>query len=788
MRRTTARICGLFLACQSLTAAELPDGAFARLGGSAFRHTDRPSALAYRPDGKHLASGGADGCVRIWDTIAGAEVTVLKVKDGHANILAYTPDGKHLAAHFSDEKVRLYDVDKDYKLTRAVAVKNLDSFTLTDDAKLLAAVTTGGQLLVVETATGLDRMEVPDGKAIAIAPDGTAVAASDGANAVAVLEIPSGKPLAKLAPANGDKSTVAGIAFSADSKRIAVAYEGALNRVRIYDVAKRELILTVDGEVPMAFCDGNRLALRQSGKLALYDLGTSKRVHLLGDKFSVLAVTPDGTKAATDNGAGFATARICLWNLKDGTEPYAESDAVVGLRGIVSTGVKGKYWIVDGNGISVWAPDQAPTLLSRQNKLIAFARSKSSFYISDGVRMRKVPMSDAGVSHTHELDLYPEGIRQLAVSADDTLIAAATAGEKPKLLIGTENLHKLKATHALPAPALSLAIHPEKKSVAVIGRDGFLRVWDPNGGDKGPELWKARVARSLRAQVAYSPDGSLLAVTSVVRVSVFDAETGAAMANFERQWEDGPYSTVAFSPDSRLLIAGTQGTLGSVVIWELATRGLVERFTGGRGSIAHLGLGDDGRTLSTIAADDTALLWDISGRRGKPAPTEKQLKAAWVQLGQTDAEIAWPALETMRAGGDAALPIVLTGILEAHLALKKLDRLVKELGSKDFSERENASKVLAGIGAPALPVLKVADEKASDAETRERAGRLIAKIVAAGEKLPDTGLVGEPLRLLRAVAVLEQIPGDGAKERLGEIKAFGGVPGAAAVKALKGRK
>ena len=138
------------------SAGELPEGAVAQLGGSAFRHPDRPSALAYRPDGKHLASGGADGCVRIWDTATGAEVTVLKVKDGHANALVYTPDGKYFVADFSvGGIIWIYDVAKDYKPLPSVTLQNLTSLTVTADAKYLAAAEVGGELHLIETATGL---------------------------------------------------------------------------------------------------------------------------------------------------------------------------------------------------------------------------------------------------------------------------------------------------------------------------------------------------------------------------------------------------------------------------------------------------------------------------------------------------------------------------------------------------------------------------------------------------------------------------------------------------------
>jgi WD40 repeat protein len=51
---------------------------------------------AWSPDGRHLATAGADGFVRVWDWRAGRVVTERRVASGHIAGLRYSGDGKHL--------------------------------------------------------------------------------------------------------------------------------------------------------------------------------------------------------------------------------------------------------------------------------------------------------------------------------------------------------------------------------------------------------------------------------------------------------------------------------------------------------------------------------------------------------------------------------------------------------------------------------------------------------------------------------------------------------------------
>ena len=106
--------------------------------------------------------------------------------------------------------------------------------------------------------------------------------------------------------------------------------------------------------------------------------------------------------------------------------------------------------------------------------------------------------------------------------------------------------------------------------------------------------------------VAFSPDGTLLAVSRGLSVELVDVASGDTLRVFSGH-ADG-VSGVAFSPDGALLATASDD--GTARLWDPTTGQHRTTFEGHAGWVSGVAFSPDGALLATASRDGTARLWD----------------------------------------------------------------------------------------------------------------------------------------------------------------------------------
>jgi WD40 repeat protein len=315
-----------------------------------------------------------------------------------------------------------------------------------------------------------------------------------------------------------------------------------------------------------------------------------------------------------------------------------------------------------------------------------------------------------------------------------------------------------------------VAVSPDGRKFATFGRKGLaVRDLGTNHGwvvldtyEERRKVPRCKLGERDPIPVRFSPCGRWLLVSDPhsglvlwdlrhkpVRVEQFEtAARGAKVA-------DG-----GFSPDGRYLAGAVRTTDGgtALCVWETASAEEVYRFSPSRG-VASGTFTPDGRCLVIAHTDTTIGVWDRAGVEARlcgPVPAGEE----WNWLSARDAKRARAAMWALVANPERALAVLGAALAPPDAAIT--NRLLAELGSDDFPVRESAQRALAALGVRAEAALLRAVTKSESPEVRLRAAALLNALGAT-----EARLMGDRLRAVRAVEVLEAIGSLQAKALLG---------------------
>ncbi|MCE9561379.1 MAG: hypothetical protein K8U57_04935 [Planctomycetes bacterium] len=583
-----------------------PEGAVARLGDTRLRHAARPLCVTFSPDSKRAYSGGEDGMLRVWNAANGEAVNTLLSPDGTLRQVRFTHDSR-LAVQFADSRVHFLDPESLKESSQFAAEFGTD-FACSADGRMIAHYAANGLLRVTELDTKLEKLELTVGSPFQFHPNNKTLAVADEKGVVTLFLLAGGKPL--LTFNNGGK--VSSLAFSPDGKRVACGV-GAV--VKVWDIADgktAKLITEVEesGRVG-SWLDNDRLSAGNAESAGVYHLGEKKWTGRARGIAGEWAVSPDGTKLAATGSNGL---RIRLWDLTTGMQLHAENDAFPEAA-LLAPAADGKtVFVLAGDAAFRWSISKTTATAAGKlpGKAVHATTGKDRLAVAtaEGVLVYDDfdPTKPLAAKPSRILSENATGCRAIAVSPDGKKIAYS--GEAARIVIADAATGK--TVRILPAQTIgiALAFSPTGDTLAVIGRDGFLRLSKAEAGET-EDLWKVRIQRGQRGTVAFSPDGKLIAASSSGVIKVANASDGTDTFSVGGLFDNGLIQQLAFSVDGRHLIAASEGMTGGVRVWEVSTQALVRRFDTGFGTVYRLGVFADNTRIVSAGSEEAITVWDM---------------------------------------------------------------------------------------------------------------------------------------------------------------------------------
>jgi WD40 repeat protein len=792
----------------------LPACCTLRFGTSRFRLGIPVSTLAVSADGKLAVAVNGNhmlGTVRVFDLVTGRALNSLGQYATEIEAAAISPDGRTLVTK-QDFSLRIRDAAtgkelRKIELQRANMFSRNEWVVFTPDGKALAVTSQGKVIHLIDFASGKTIREFSNDNpesdlgsgwesvlGIAFSPDGKLMASggfvNDRGNYFARLwDVQTGKEIRRFM--HGKTSYgIPSLAFSPDAKTLATrAHDG---RLRLFDVdtGKERKTFPTDGGGrrlgTVAFSPDGKTVAAAGDSIRLYDVATGEERLRIDRKQATGLQFTDGGKTLT----GAVLGAIYRWDTTTGKvlTPDAAGDSIVeqilvtvdGSR-VVTRGQDGDAHIWDaanGNHLralkAAWqrglalSPDGRFLVWPVVDTSVKFTDPQVPNMIHDGSRLRLYDISaDKFVDRfpsfkgdAHDLMFTGGGKKLVTVDHRDggVRIWNVETGKEERSFQAVPEAKKKQSHHVWRT-----ALAPDGKILAVgyspddDGRLGGLRdapflvrLWDMAGGQEKHTL---DGHRHYVLDMAFSPDGRLLATAGEDRTFVWDVAGGKRVAALPDGLPKGA-SAVAFSDDGRILASALPE--GSIQLWEVATWTVRNEFEGHRDRPTVLTFAPGGQLLSG-SVDTTVLAWDLHPPR---VAASVSLERAWNDLAAREASKSFQSEGKFSAVPTEAAKLFAQKIQPtAALDRKRIQRLLADLGSDEFAVREAASRELLKLDEQAIPYLEATLKSPESLEVRLRVQRIL-------EQKQGTAILSEQLRRIRAVMILERIGDDASKNVL----------------------
>jgi len=528
-------------------------------------HKGAVNSVSFSRNGQTLASSGADGTVKLWDSHG----KLLKALKAHNDAIVYnisfSRDGQTLVSANADGTIQLWSLD-------GTLLKTISGHT---GAVYRVNFSPDGQTLASASADGTIKLWKLDGTLIRIL--------------------------------RGHTDTVYGVNFSPDGQTLASASaDGTIKLWKLDGSLTQTVKVSNKAVLRVGFSPNGQELITTSddGNIKFWSKDGRELAHLFQEGVVYHAIfSPDGKTIASGGG----DTMVRLWS-KDAIllrtfQGYTEG--ILGLafspdgQTIASASEDGTITLWKGD--SIWAH----TLQGHTDKVTDVIFSPDGKIIASASHDKTVKLWRRDGALLKTLTGHTDVVHGISFSPDGKTIASASWDKTVKLW-NVEDGHLLKTLTGHSGKVYGISFSPNGKMLASASNDGTIKLWALNG-----DVLKTLYGHTdVIHNVSFSHDGKLLASASHDRtVKLWRVEDGKLLRTFigHTNW----VHQVNFSPDDQLIVSASWDR--TIKLWKVEDGSLVKTFSGHTDKALGVSFSPDGKTIASSSDDKTLKLWKLDG-------------------------------------------------------------------------------------------------------------------------------------------------------------------------------
>jgi WD40 repeat protein len=567
-------------------------------------HTNWVRTVAFSHDGKTLATGSDDYTVKLWNVETGKCIETLNGPDGHKNwvcSVAFSPDGKILASGSQDSLIKLWDIETGKCVATLNSpegeTKQVWSLAFSPDGTILASGSDDPEVNVnlwdVSTRTYIKNFKghVKRVFSVAFSPNGEFLASGGDDCTVKLWRVRTGECVTTFKGLEKDTQQVRSVAFSFDGKILASGSDDGT--IKFWDVTTGEWIKTTSAHNQhrvwaVAFSPIPPTPLDQGGEGAILVSGGEDQTLKLWH------INPESTSCK------------CLWTQKGYTRGVWSIACSPDSQTLASGG--------DEYSVTLWNVNNGNDFLNldgHTSRIWAVAFSSDGQILASGSDDHTLRLWDVNTGKclnklTGAVEGYESQIWSLAFSHDCKFLAVGSDDHTVSLWdVRQGNCLRLFKGHS--SRVWSVTFHPDGQTIASSSDDHTIRLWNINDGSSRV-LQRPKEPTSRIWSVAFSYDGrTLVSGSDDGVVELWDVKTGKYQRLKEkhqkRVW------SVTFSPDDRTIVSGSDDK--TVKLWNASTGRCLHTFDEHTDWVCSVVFSPDGKFLASGSRDSTIKLWNI---------------------------------------------------------------------------------------------------------------------------------------------------------------------------------